>query len=164
MKNKLSLIIISLLFIINLGGCGIGNNANTIKNKVQNAPEQTKNDLIKIPKDLQADMGTGSFYISTPSGTSQDGSVPVIYVAKDVQVEQIGVNTSDFDGKNLSYIFIDGIFNTKEQLSNSQSSINLKGNALKVGKHRVDIAQFNNNKTTDKVITHKVAYYEVKSK
>ncbi|WP_406541430.1 hypothetical protein [Clostridium ljungdahlii] len=119
---------------------------------------------MQIPKNLQADMGTGTFYISTPSGTSQNGAVPVIYADKNTQIEQIGVNTSGFNGKNLSYIFVDGVLNSKEQLAESQSSINLKGNALKVGKHKVDVVQYNNNKTTDSVITHKTAYYEVKSK
>ena len=65
---------------------------------------------------------------------------------------------------NLSYIFVDGMLNAKEQLAETQSSINLKEDALKVGKHKVDVVQFNNNKTTDSVITHKTVYYEVKPK
>ena len=56
------------------------------------------------------------------------------------------------------------MLNAKEQLAETQSSINLKEDALKVGKHKVDVVQFNNNKTTDSVITHKTVYYEVKTK
>ncbi|ADK15668.1 hypothetical protein D9O40_04160 [Clostridium autoethanogenum] len=164
MKKKLSLIMAISLLIINLVGCGTQKSVTEVKDKAKNATEQAKNDVMQIPKNLQADMGTGTFYISTPSGTSQNGAVPVIYADKNTQIEQIGVNTSGFNGKNLSYIFVDGVLNSKEQLAESQSSINLKGNALKVGKHKVDVVQYNNNKTTDSVITHKTAYYEVKSK
>ncbi|OAA93250.1 hypothetical protein [Clostridium coskatii] len=164
MKKKLSLIMAISLLIINLVGCGTQKSVTEVKDKAKNATEQAKNDVMQIPKNLQADMGTGTFYISTPSGTSQNGAVPVIYADKNTQIEQIGINTSGFNGKNLSYIFVDGVLNSKEQLAESQSSINLKGNALKVGKHKVDVVQYNNNKTTDSVITHKTAYYEVKSK
>ncbi|MFL0198496.1 hypothetical protein ACJDU8_23480 [Clostridium sp. WILCCON 0269] len=159
MKKRLLLIITTLFIIINLVGCG----TSTVKNKVENAPNQAKNDLMKLPNDLQADMGTGSFYISTSSGTSKNGATPIIYTKKDTQVEQLELNTSGFNGKNLSYIFVDSALNTKHQLSDSKLNINLKGNELTVGKHRVDIVQFN-NKTNDKVITHKVAYYEIKTK
>ncbi|OAA89343.1 hypothetical protein [Clostridium ljungdahlii] len=164
MKKKLSLIMAISLLIINLVGCGIQKSVTEVKDKAKNATEQAKNDVMQIPKNLQADMGTGTFYISTPSGTSQNGAVPVIYADKNTQIEQIGVNTSGFNGKNLSYIFVDGALNAKEQLAESQSSINLKGDALKVGKHKVDVVQYNNNKTSDSVVTHKTAYYEVKSK
>ncbi|AGY74908.1 hypothetical protein [Clostridium autoethanogenum] len=164
MKKLFSLIMAISLLIINLVGCGTQKSVTEVKDKAKNATEQAKNDVMQIPKNLQADMGTGTFYISTPSGTSQNGAVPVIYADKNTQIEQIGVNTSGFNGKNLSYIFVDGMLNAKEQLAESQSSINLKGNALKVGKHKVDVVQYNNNKTTDSVITHKTAYYEVKSK
>ncbi|MEY8001820.1 hypothetical protein AB8U03_16795 [Clostridium sp. Mt-5] len=118
---------------------------------------------MKIPKDLEGDMGIGNFYISTSSGTSKNEAIPIIYTKKDTQVEHMGLNTSGFSGKNLSYIFVDGILNTKQQLSNSKSNMDLKGNDLKIGKNKVDIIQFN-NKTNDKVITHKTAYYEVKSR
>lgn len=164
MKNKLLLITTTLAVMINLVGCGTNQQSNTIKNKVENTTEQTKNDLVKIPKDLKGEMGTGTFYVSTPSGTSENGKTPIIYITKDTKLQQIGVTTKDFSGKNLSYIFIDSIYNSKKQLSDTSENIDLKGEALKLGKHRVDVIQFNNNKTTDKVITHKIAYYEVKSK
>ncbi|AND83289.1 hypothetical protein GTH52_11940 [Clostridium tyrobutyricum] len=163
MKKKFSIIITALLVTLNLVGCGTNQNATKVKNKVQNAPQQAKNDVITIPKDLNADMGTGTFYISTASGTSKNGATPIVNKKSNDTVERIQLNTTDFSAKNSSYIFVDGILNTKQQLSNSKSNIDIKDSALKQGKHRIDIVQFNNNKTTDKVLTHKSAYYEVRS-
>lgn len=165
MKRKFSLFMIVSLIVINLVGCGTAQKSATqVKEKAKNATEQTKNDVMQIPTNLKSDMGTGNFYISTPSGTSQNGAVPIIYVDKDTQIQQIGINTSGFNGKNLSYIFVDDSYNTKEQLSDTKATMDIKGNALKVGKHKVDVVQFNNDKATGNVITHKMAYYEVKSK
>lgn len=162
--KKMSAIILTMFMMLSLSACGGQKQANDVKNKVENAPNQTKNDVIKLPKDLkEADMGTGTFYIKTSSGTSEKGEVPAIYTKKDTQVMHINVNTKNFNGEHMSYIFVDGIFNTKKQLSDSSLTIDLKGNNIKAGKHRVDIVQFNNNKTSDKVITHKLAYYQVKS-
>ncbi|WP_123054438.1 hypothetical protein [Clostridium sp. JN-1] len=165
MVKKFLPIVMTLSIAMNLIGCTTAKQgANQVKNKTENATEQTKNDIMKIPNDLQADMGQGTFFISTPSGTSQNGAVPIIYVEKNASVQQIGLTTSNFNGKNLSYVFVDSLLNSKHQLADGKVTMDLKGDNLKVGKHRVDIVQFNNNKTSDKVITHKTAYYEVKSK
>lgn len=164
MIKRISVVILILLMTLTLGACGSQKQANEIKNKAENAPKQVKNDLTKIPEDIkEADMGTGTFYITTSSGTSEKEEVPTIYAKKDTKLLQASVNTRNFDGKHLSYIFVDGVLNTKEQLSDNSATINLKDNNLKAGKHRVDIVQFNGDKISDKVITHKLAYYQVKS-
>lgn len=172
MRKNFSLIIAALLVVVNLVGCGtqkssnsIKNSANSVKNKVENAPKQAQNDVMKIPKNLEADMGNGNFFISTSSGTSKNGSAPIIYTKNNSSsgTQNIQINTSSFNGNNMSYVFVDGILNTKKQLSNSKSNVDLKGTDLKEGKHRVDIVQFNGNNADGKVITHKSAYYEVRS-
>lgn len=165
MKRKFLSIAVTLSIAINLIGCSTAQKSATeVKNKAKNVTEQTKNDVMKIPKDLQGDMGQGTFFISTPSGTSENGAVPVIYTDKNTTVQQIDLNTSGFNGKNLSYVFVDGLLNSKHQLADSKVVIDLKGESLKVGKHRIDVVQFNNDKITDKALTHKTASYEVKSK
>lgn len=164
MKKNISIIITTALIALNLIGCGeTKQQSNTAKTKIQNATKQVQNDVVKIPKDLQADMGSGKFYISTKSGTSENGSVPILYMNKNTQLKQLTINTNNFNNRNWSYIFVDGLLNTKQHLSNSKSTINLKNSNLKTGKHRVDIVQFNNDKTNNKVITHKTAQYEIKS-
>jgi len=87
-----------------------------------------------------------------------------LFIGKDTSMTQIGVDAFEFDGGKLSYIYVDGIQNAKEQLADTQTSINLKEDALKVGTHKVEVVQFENDKPDGKAITYKVASYEVKEK
>ncbi|MEY7998942.1 hypothetical protein AB8U03_01795 [Clostridium sp. Mt-5] len=161
MRKNFYIIITSLLIIINLAGCGTQQQSNNVKNKVQNIENKTKNDLVELPKALKTDMGPGKFYISSSSNTFKDGNIPIINIKKNTSSQKVEIVPSEFNNKYLSYIFIDGIFNSRKQLSNNKTNIELKGNDIKAGKHKIDIIQFNNNKTTDTVLTHKISYYYI---
>lgn len=161
MKKTFYVITASLLITINLIGCGTQQQSNNVKNKTQNIENKAKNDLAELPKNLKTDMGPGKFYISPSSNTFKDGNVPIINIKKNSSSQKVEITPSEFNNKYMSYIFIDGVFNSKKQLSNSKTNMELKGNDIKTGKHKVDIIQFNNNKTTDTVLTHKTAYYYV---
>ncbi|CAB1262398.1 hypothetical protein ACFHWD_11235 [Clostridium sp. MT-14] len=161
MKKTFYVITASLLITINLIGCGTQQQSNNVKNKTQNIENKAKNDLAELPKNLKTDMGPGKFYISPSSNTFKDGNVPIINIKKNTSSQKVEITPSEFNNKYMSYIFIDGVFNSKKQLSNSKTNMELKGNDIKTGKHKVDIIQFNNNKTTDTVLTHKTAYYYV---
>lgn len=108
------------------------------------------------------DMGSGEMFISTPGGTSENGAVPVIF-ADDTILMQIGLCATDFDGSKLSFVFVDGYLNAKEQLANTQTSINLERAALDVGVHKVEVVQFDTDAVDGNVITYKTASYEVKA-
>lgn len=107
------------------------------------------------------DTGTGTFYITTPNGTSENGNIPTIALEKDATLIQIGIETLDFNAANLSYIFIDEFFVKKEQLTNSQSVIDLIDNSLTSGTHKVEIFQYENDNENANVLTHKSASYEI---
>lgn len=110
------------------------------------------------------DMGDGTMYIACASGTSEDGNVPVLFEAADTVLDQIGLDSMDMDGSHLSYIYIDGKETAKEQLAESQISLDLQGDALKVGTHKVEVVQYDNDEPSGTVITYKAASYEVKNK
>lgn len=110
------------------------------------------------------DMGDGTMYIACASGTSEDGNVPVLFEAADTVLDQIGLDSMDMDGSHLSYIYIDGKETAKEQLAESQISLDLQGDALKEGTHKVEVVQYDNDDPSGTVITYKTASYEVKNK
>lgn len=110
------------------------------------------------------DMGDGTMYIACASGTSENGNVPVLFEAADTVLDQIGLDSMDMDGSHLSYIYIDGKETAKEQLAESQISLDLQGDALKAGTHKVEVVQYDNDEPSGTVITYKTASYEVKNK
>lgn len=110
------------------------------------------------------DMGDGTMYIACASGTSEDGNVPVLFEAADTVLDQIGLDSMGMDGSHLSYIYIDGKETAKEQLAESQISLDLQGDALKEGTHKVEVVQYDNDDPSGTVITYKTAAYEVKNK
>lgn len=117
---------------------------------------------MKLPAGIK-ETGKGTIETTTPSGNSKDGVVPFLYEDKETELVQLGFNAWEFDGAKLSYIFVDGILNSKEQLGDSQSSLNLQGNDLKVGTHKVEVTQYDTDKIDGKVVTYKLSSYEIKA-
>lgn len=153
------LLIVMLALVIGFSFVACGDNSSTTKGE--------KSKEKKIEKDFEgeySDMGAGEIVISTPSGTSEDGSVPVLFTAKDDLLIDIGLDTYELDGSRLSYIYVDGMEKDKDQLGDAQTSIELKKNDLKPGKHKVELVQYDNDKPDGNVVTYKAAYYEAKAK
>ncbi|WP_282804722.1 hypothetical protein [Clostridium tetani] len=161
MKKLLSILTV---FILSFSLVACGGSEPTDAKKEDTKQEQKKEEKKKEIKMPDKEIGKGKIEISTPAGTSENGNIPSLFTSKDDQVVQIALNSEDFDGSKLSYVFIDGEEIAKEQLSDTQTSIDLKDNALKVGKHKVDIVQFDNDKTDGKIITYKTVNYECKEK
>ncbi len=116
-----------------------------------------------LPEGNYTDMGNGSLYISTASGTSENGNVPVIMAEKDLLVTQIGLNSSDMDGSKISFIYIDGILNKKEQLSTTQTSVDLSGFSITEGVHKIEVIQYDSDEPDGSIVTYKTASYEIQS-
>lgn len=165
MKKFFSIMATVLILASGLAGCGDKQQSNSIKDKTQSIVNKGKDDVVDFPKNLTNDIGSGKLFVSdkSASSTTDSGKVPVIYTNKNDKSGEVELNSSGLNSENTSYIFIDGIYNSKKHLS-GKSNIKLKADEIKTGKHKVDIVQFANNKTSDKVITHKTAYYEIQSK
>lgn len=162
--KKLLGIILALITLFSFTGCQ-NNSGNQSSNNTATKQEEKAStaEKVKIPPNTK-DTGKGTITINTPSGTSENSQIPVIYVDKDTSLTQIGLDSSEFDGSKLSYILIDGNANSKEQLGTSQNTLTLKDNDLKVGTHKIEVVQFDNDKTNGNIVTYKTAGYEVKSK
>lgn len=157
-----SVIICGLLLVT---GCDSTKN-DTSKSEDKNASEEVlKKD---IPEGEYNDMGNGEFYVSTPSGTSENGNIPVFFVDKDTLAGKVyesgvdlGINAGGFDGSKLSTIYVDGISQGTEQLADTQTSLFVSEKLTTVGVHKVEVLQFDDN---NNVVTYKSAQYEIKTK
>lgn len=110
-----------------------------------------------------ADTGSATVYISTASGTSENGEVPVEIISQDTTADQIGVTAENFDGVKMTYIYIDGIVNNITQYGEmTDDVIELEGDALKEGTHNVQFIQYDNDSEDGNVVECHSAQYEVK--
>lgn len=172
MKRKL-LLVTTILAMSIMTGCGNEATSEPEKDVIVETTEETTEEVTEeatteeVKRDLvegdYSEMGDGIAYISTPSGTSEDGNIPVLFVSSDDVLIQIGLRAEEFNGGSLSYIYIDGVLLSKEQLADSQTSLDLEGNNLAIGKHKVEIVQYDNDEPTGTMTTYKPCEYEVKS-
>ncbi|WP_027725426.1 hypothetical protein [Tuberibacillus calidus] len=177
MKKTIMMLSVLFLSIGLLAACGSSdskkdnsNNANkTTTTEKADKNESSKSDTSqaesKYPFPENASpTGKGKIVISTPSGTSENGNVPVLIVEPDTAMTQIGIDLSNFDGSKQTYIYINKIFNTAEQVGEmTQTSLNLEGEFLKPGTYTVTAIQFDNDDPkSGKVINYTEAKYEVK--
>ncbi len=115
-----------------------------------------------LPEGEYEEMGDGSVYISTPGGTSEDDNVPVMYIASNTMIYQIGINAWDFNGSSLSFVYIDGMLFDKTQMSNTQSTLTLTSDQLTEGFHNIEVVQYVDDCTENDMITYRNMKYEIR--
>lgn len=160
-KKILGLVLVGVL-ALGMIGCSNSKEENKANENTTKEEVSSKKD---IPSGLDKEVGNGSVVLSTTGGTTENGNTPVVFVGQDTLLEQIGLSAENFDGSKLSYVYIDGMLNTKEQLGEmTQTTITLQDNSLKEGKHKVEVVQYDNDEQSGNPVTYKVATYEVKNK
>lgn len=132
------------------------------------AQDTATNAVTQAAKDLPdgdyEDTGSGEIEIVTSNGSSADGIVPVLYVEGDTLVSQIGLNAWELDGLHLSFIYIDGYLNDKQQLADSQITLDLNADNLSEGIHSVAVVQYKDDTPESEMLLYKAAEYEIKIK
>lgn len=111
-----------------------------------------------------SEMGAGDFAIQTPSGSSEDGNIPFIFANADTYMDSFGYTGFDVDGSHLTFIYVDGMEQAREQIADYQSIVDLAGDLLKEGIHKVEFVQFDTDDPSGNVIMYKTASYEIKAK
>ena len=155
-----SVIICALLLVT---GCNSTEN-DTSKSENKNAStEGLKKD---IPEGEYSDKGNGEFYIITPSGTSENDNIPIFFVDDNTLAGKdsesgigLGIYAQGFDGSKLSTIYVDGVNQGTEQLSDTQTSLFVSEKLTTIGVHKVEVLQFDDS---NNVVTYKSAQYEIK--
>ena len=169
MLKKIGILLLSLIFVLSFTACGSGSDT-TEDNGDTTAVEEpaTDNDVERdFPEGDYEEIGNGTMYVITPSGSSEDGSVPVLYVDvsdRDNILESIELDAWDYDDSVLSYVYIDGMENTKEQLADTQTTLGLTGNELSEGVHVVEVVQFEGDDPAGEILSYRSTSYEVKDK
>lgn len=172
MKKKLliAMCIIGCSFLTACGGNNSDNQTKTDAPATQNEESKTNtpDECAASEKDFDggsySDTGDGTFLLVNASGNTENGNVIVVYVSADTTLEQIGYETSGMNGGALSYLYIDGMLSTKEQLGDSQGSLDLSGDFLSSGTHTVEVVQYEDDSEENAVTVYKSASYEVKEK
>lgn len=172
MKKKLfiAMCIIGCSFLTACGGNNSDNQTKTDAPAVQNEESKTNtpDESAASEKDFDggsySDTGDGTFLLVNASGNTENENIIVVYVSADTTLEQIGYETSGMNGGSLSYLYIDGVLSTKEQLGDSQGTLDLSGDALSIGTHTVEAVQYENDSVDADVTVYKSASYEIKGK
>lgn len=166
MKKFLSFLLVFMLSTL-LIACGNDASESTAPASESETVEVEEPKAVAKARDLPegdyAELGEGTVYIATAGGTSENGNVPVIYAAKDLILTHIGLTTWDFNGGALSFVYIDGMLTSKEQLGDAQVSIELQGELLAVGIHTVEVVQYENDDPASAMTAYRVMQYEIKA-
>ena len=128
-------------------------------------PQTKQEQQAPVKKDFdgskQAEVGEGSVMLATAAGTTENGNVPKLTIQKDTQLTQIEVDTKDLDRSAVTYIYVDGIENTKGNYGDSQNAISLTGDALKAGDHTVEVVQFKGDDVSGDVVFYRKLSYQI---
>lgn len=162
MNKKIVGLALAGVLALGMVGCSSPKGENNASENTTKEEVSSKKD---IPDGLDKEIGNGTVVLSTVGGTTENGNTPTVFVGQDTLLDQISLSAENFDGSKLSYVYIDGMLNTKEQLGEmTQTTITVQDNSLKEGKHKVEVVQYDNDEQTGTPITYKVVNYEVKNK
>jgi len=159
-----------LLFLVTvLTACGKDSQDNESDNSTSDSATQNENQeeseeesKYPFPENAKS-TGDATITISTASGSSEGGKVPVLFVQEDTLMDQVGMDLANFEGDKQTYIYADKKFVQSEQVGElTQTSLDVEGDLLETGTHIVTAVQFEEDDPNKKVINYTEAKFEVK--
>lgn len=146
--------ILLMLSIVLLAACGNEDVKEEVTSEVVNEVEEkevveveevTTESEYPYPTNDEA-IGEAILTISTPSGTTEEGNIPVLFVSDADSMIQIGADYDYFDGGVETFVYINEVFITIEQAGERyQSSLSLWEDNLKPGDYEVVAVQYTDN-------------------
>lgn len=119
-------------------------------------------EVSKVTEIPQEEIGTGYFNLVNASGTTEMGQPITVLYEPDTVGADFDIETTDFDGSHLTYIYVDGIFIEKKQFGTAQHQFDVPDDILKnEGTHIVSLIQYDNDEENGKAITVKHQAFEV---
>lgn len=178
MRKLLSGTIITIAFCAIITGCGsqpkeAASQQESTTTAVEEATQVVQESTGSTTKSIDEsrfdgsqykDMGSGTIYLVNESGSTENGDDIIVYAGKDDWAISMELDAWEFDGKILSYIYIDGTLVDKQQLADTQMTLMLSEDSLAPGPHKVEVVQYENNDEGGNVITYKSSGYEVVAK
>lgn len=161
--KKLLVLLMSIMMIFSLTACG-GESSDAEKSDT----EQTETVKRDLPKGDYNDVGDGTFYLTGPSGSTENGDKIIIYPDKDSTPHAyVGIELWDLDGSVQTYIYVDGVKMDKQQVgAGYQGSIDFDDDSLWAitdGEHEVEAVQYADNDTSKDITFYRAVKYTVKN-
>ena len=119
-----------------------------------------------LPESDYADIGDGTFYIASASGSTENGDEVLVYPDMDsIPFAYIDYELWDLDGSVLTYIYLDGAEIEKQQVGEGfQGTIPLTDKSqVTEGKHTVAAVQYEGNDPAGKILFSRSAEFTVKN-
>lgn len=112
------------------------------------------------------DVGNGTFYIGSASGSTENGDEILVYPDMDsIPFAFVNYELWDMDGTVQTYIYLDGVEMEKEQVGvGVQASISLEEKSqVTEGKHTVTAVQYKGNDPEGEIVFYRSAEFTVKN-
>lgn len=139
--NKKFSVLLALLMVLSLSACN--------KKEEVSSPEETKTVEMKVEE-----KGEGILKLEQNK----------LYTDKDTVLVQYGYTTEGINPDRLSYIYINNELVEKQQLGDTQTSVELRGDFLKPGNYKLIIKQYENDDESTESVLVKSADYEIINK
>lgn len=141
----------------------IGYRIALVKSETTNSASISDEDKIKVTWPAR-DVGRGTFNISSPSGSSEEGKEVFIYIEKDKLFYQLGISLREMDSSKLTYFYIDDYEAGSEHVGYGyDGTLNVPDEVVKVGKHYVRAVQYEDDKQTGKVTFYHEHIFEFRN-
>lgn len=107
-------------------------------------------------------VGSAMITVKMVSGDSADGNVPVLFVSESDSAIQIGVDYDEFDGSKETFVYINEMFYTTEQVGErSSGALTLSEGNLEPGEYTVTAVQFEGNDPNNAPINFTQAKFKI---
>ena len=119
-----------------------------------------------LPESDYADIGDGTFYIASASGSTENGDEVLVYPDMDsIPFAYIDYELWDMDGSVQTYIYLDGVEMDKQQVgAGYQSSLSLEEEwQVSAGTHKVEAVQYEGNDPSGTISFYRSAEFTVAS-
>ncbi|MED1204613.1 hypothetical protein [Heyndrickxia acidicola] len=159
--RKICTSVIAAALAIGLAGC-TGQNGKTNTPPPQAEGKNTKTtSTYPFPKN-PVQKGKAQLILSNQNGDTSRNKAVIVDAKKTDIVDQLGTYYTNFDGRLLTFLYINQTFaSTEEVTGDTQSFVNLSGDDLKPGTYTVTAVQFKDNDPTSTVINLTQAKYKV---
>lgn len=137
-----------------------------LDNNTENDDDSGERPERDLPEKDYKDVGDGKFYLSSASGSTETGDEIVVYPDNNsIPMAYIDIELWDMNGKELTYIYIDGVEIDKQQVSTGyQSSLDLsKEWQVEEGKHKVEVVQYKDDDSSKEMTFYRSKSYTVKN-
>lgn len=134
---------------------------------VSDTPTPVSSPERDLPESDYADIGDGTLYIASASGSTENGDEVLVYPdMNSTPFAYIDYELWDMDGTVQTYIYLDGVEMDKQQVgAGYQSSLSLEEEwQVSEGPHMVEAVQYEGNETSGRITFYRSAVFTVANK